>query len=71
MEQIDHMKKLNVGCGNRILPGYVNIDIVQGPGVDVVHDLNEFPYPFKDNEFDVIYADNVIEHVDNCIAVIE
>jgi ubiquinone/menaquinone biosynthesis C-methylase UbiE len=32
--------------------------------VDVVHDLNAYPYPFPDNEFDFIEMSHIIEHVD-------
>ena len=65
------MKKLNFGCGEKILPGYVNVDIVKLPGVDLVVNLDKTPYPFRDNEFDEIYADNVIEHLENFIEVLE
>ena len=65
------MKKLNVGCGEKILSGYINIDIVKTVGIDVVHNLNKFPYPFKDNEFEEIYADNVLEHIDDIILVMQ
>jgi len=44
-------KKLHLGCGKIIKEGYVNLDIQKLPGVDVIHDLNKFPYPFKDNSF--------------------
>ncbi len=65
------MKKLNFGCGEKILPRYVNVDIVKLPGVDIVINLNKTPYPFRDNEFDEIEADNVIEHLDNFIEVMQ
>ena len=65
------MKKLNLGCGARILPGYVNIDIVKLSGVDIVHNLNKFPYPFKENTFELIYADNVIEHLDDVCKIMQ
>lgn len=64
-------KKLNLGCGKKILSGYVNIDIVPLPCVDVVHNLEYIPYPFSDEEFDEIYADNVIEHLENFIGVMQ
>ena len=38
--------KLNLGCGNRKLPGYVNID--WNDEGDVKFDLNE-PLPYEDN----------------------
>ena len=58
------MKKLNFGCGRNILKGYINIDYVKGNGVDLVHNLNKTPYPFKDNTFDEIYASHILEHLD-------
>ena len=34
------------------------------PHVDVTHDLNEYPYPFADSEFDRIEMSHIIEHID-------
>lgn len=64
---IKRMKKLNLGCGKDIKKGYVNLDHVKLPGVDVIHDLDKYPYPFKDNTFDLVYCDNVLEHLDSII----
>lgn len=61
------MKKLNVGCGTEIKEGYVNLDFVKQPGVDVVHDMNKFPWPFKDNTFDEVYGSHIFEHVEDLI----
>ena len=57
--------KLNLGCGYTILDGWVNLDYLDGQGVDVVHDLEKFPYPFKDNTFDKVLASHIIEHLSN------
>jgi SAM-dependent methyltransferase len=57
------MKRLNLGCGGDILSGWVNLDIAKGKGVDVVHDLAKFPYPFPDNHFDEIRAYSILEHL--------
>ena len=57
-------KILDIGCGNHKIPKSIGLDSVNIPGVDIVHDLNEIPYPFKDNSFDVIYANQVLEHLD-------
>ena len=66
------MKKiLDLGCGNQKKPGAIGIDINPDTNVDVIHDLNKFPYPFEDSTFDEIYADNVIEHLDNVVKVME
>ena len=59
------LKKLNIGCGNKIFKDYVNIDFIKGKGVDLVYDLNEYPWPFKNDSIEEIYCDNVLEHLDN------
>jgi len=56
--------KLNIGCGKKIMKGYINLDLFKEEGVDVIHNLNVYPYPFKDNTFNKIIADNVMEHLD-------
>ncbi|MCK4553267.1 methyltransferase domain-containing protein [Candidatus Pacearchaeota archaeon] len=65
------MKKLNLGCGLKPFEDYVNVDMVKRKGVDVVHNLEKFPYPFKNNEFDEVYMDNVLEHLEDIIKVME
>lgn len=64
-------KKLNLGCGPGILENYVNLDIVKGPGVDVVHDMEKFPYPFDDNTFEGIKCSHILEHMNNLNKVID
>lgn len=59
------MKKLNIGCGEDIKKDFVNLDRVKLNGVDVVHDLNKFPWPFKNDEFDFINCDQILEHLDD------
>lgn len=63
--------KLNIGCGNNILPDYVNLDREKRPGVDVVHNLNDLPLPFHKNRFNVILASHIIEHVIDPYALME
>ena len=62
---------LDVGCGMRKRPGAVGIDVNPRSSADVIHDLDTFPYPFKDNTFDEIICDNVIEHLDDVLKVME
>jgi SAM-dependent methyltransferase len=57
------MKKLNLGAGTNIRKDCVNLDSVKLPGINKVHDLDKFPWPFKSNEFDEIYCSHILEHV--------
>jgi SAM-dependent methyltransferase len=56
-------KKLNLGCGTDIKEGWVNLDIADIPGVDVVHNVEDLPLPFADNTFEVILCQDILEHV--------
>jgi len=55
--------RLNLGCGRDIREGWVNLDIREGEGVDVVHDLDKLPLPFENDSFGEVYASHVFEHV--------
>lgn len=57
------LKKLHLGCGTDILPGWVNIDCAALPGVDLVHDLNVIPLPFPDACAEEIRCQDVLEHI--------
>jgi len=63
--------KLNLGCGRDIRLGYINLDMLPLEGVDVVHDLNVPPLPFKEDLFDEINCQNIIEHLDNFLPFME
>ena len=59
------MKALDVGCGPiQKKPGSIGMDKRPALHVDVVHDLNVYPYPFPADDFDSIEASHIIEHVD-------
>ncbi len=58
------MKILDVGCGPHAKKeGSIGLDKRPAPHVDVVHDLDVYPYPFPDDEFDWIEMSHIIEHV--------
>lgn len=62
-KKINNLKKLNLGCGSDIKKGYVNLDKSRTKGVDVVHDIDKYPWPFPNNRFEEVYARDCIEHV--------
>lgn len=63
--------KLNLGCGKDIKDEYLNVDRADLPGVDVVMDLEKFPYPFKDNTFKEVICNHVLEHLSNLCKTME
>ena len=63
------MQKLNLGCGNFPKQGFLNLDRRPGPGIDLVHDLTQLPYPFTDQQFERIEADHVLEHLPEIFTV--
>ena len=62
---------LDVGCGRAKFRGATGIDFADAAEADVRHDLNRFPYPLPDAAFDVILMRNVIEHLQNIVALME
>ena len=55
--------KLNLGCGFKKLNDHWNVDIQKSCNPDEVLDLEVTPWPYEDNFFDKITADNILEHV--------
>lgn len=55
--------RLHLGCGSKILPEFVNVDILDLPGVDVQHDLNVLPWPWATATATEVIANHLIEHL--------
>lgn len=56
--------RLNLGCGDMLLPGYVNVDVAaerRGRQPDVLCDIRDLS-AFPDNHADEVIAIHVIEH---------
>lgn len=73
------MVKLHIGCGSRILRGWVNIDLVYqmpsrayGDASSLLSDSGDFraidvtkePLPFPDDSIDLIFHEDFLEHLD-------
>lgn len=62
--------KLNLGCGNDYMGGYINCDITDRVKVDKIVDL-EKKLPFEDNSIDEIICFHFLEHIKNFIPLME
>lgn len=53
--------RLHLGCGDRLISGFVHVDARALPHVDVVSELHELP-AFASGSAALIYASHVLEH---------
>jgi len=54
--------RLHLGCGDKRLKGWLNLDIDPACGPDKVHDVT-YLADFSDNSVDEIYACHLLEHI--------
>jgi predicted SAM-dependent methyltransferase len=57
---INKKVKLNLGCGTDIMPGFINVDIRNIHGIDMVADLLNLP--LKNDSAELIFLNDVLEH---------
>jgi hypothetical protein len=53
--------KLNLGCGQHALPGFVNVDKNGTP--ELRWDLEKTPWPWPDNSVNEVVLNHVLEHL--------
>jgi len=70
-QETKKLVKLDVGCGKNKKEGFIGIDKIKLDGVDIVHDLDAYPYPFDDNSVDEIHASHIIEHLKDLCAFMD
>lgn len=56
--------KLDLGCGPGKKMGFIGVDSLQFPGVDVVMDLRQ-PWPWPDNSVEEVHSSHFVEHLWN------
>lgn len=65
------MRVLNVGCGMAKLDfqealtstQVIGVDLSRHSQADVIHDLNQIPWPFETGAFDLVIMQDIIEHL--------
>jgi SAM-dependent methyltransferase len=63
--------KLNLGSGKKYDPTAINVDITPTTNPDIVHNLNQLPWPLPDNHFDAVEMRDVLEHLDDTVRQLE
>jgi predicted SAM-dependent methyltransferase len=61
--QDDRPRKLHLGAGNWILPGWLNTDLFPTHRGMIYLDVTR-RFPFADSTFDYVFSEHMIEHVD-------
>lgn len=57
--------KLDIGCGNYKKEGYIGVDIIKLPRVDIVCDIQKGLPMIESNSVEEIYCSHVLEHILN------
>ena len=52
--------RLNLGAGHVCKPDYINVDVRELPGIDVVANITDLP--FDENSLDEVFSSHVLEH---------
>jgi hypothetical protein len=55
--------RLDIGCGQNKQPGFVGIDYTAYPGVDIVWNVEQFPWPLKDESVLAAVSSHLVEHL--------
>ncbi len=55
--------KIDLGCGANKIPDFVGVDIRQLPGVDIVMDLEKYPWPIPGECASLVTCSHVLEHI--------
>lgn len=57
------LNKLNMGCGFKKLNDHWNVDVESKCNPDEILDFEKTPWPYEDDFFEKITADNILEHL--------
>ena len=61
---------INLGCGNRPLPNFLNVDFYNKNHADIVFDIKQ-DWPIDEGSADLIFSDNVFEHFSDIISLVK
>ena len=63
MNKLDKGIMLDIGCGGNKQEGFIGMDIRPLKGVDIVHSLEDFPWPIESDSCFTIVGSHIVEHI--------
>lgn len=55
--------KVHLGCGHRVIPGFIHVDLCDMPHIDHKSSIDRLPF-FSDGSADLIYCSHALEYFD-------
>jgi len=71
MATVHDYDAIDLGCGQDKYDGAYGVDIVEGPDVDRVIDLEQMPWDLPANHFSYIHCNDILEHMADPLAFME
>jgi len=71
LDEKKELKRVDLACGQSKKSGYIGIDRIAETNVDIVHDLNKFPWPFEDNSVYEFFCSHYVEHCPDLVRFME
>jgi ubiquinone/menaquinone biosynthesis C-methylase UbiE len=64
------MQRLNLGSGDERITGFLSVDILPGPNIDIVVDLEKLPWDIPSASVEYVRAYHVFEHLSDKAATL-
>jgi len=56
--------RLDIGCGLNKQRGFIGMDMIKHPCVDIIHDVQKFPWPIPSNSCFQVLMSHLWEHIE-------
>lgn len=63
LKEKDKGVQMDLGCGANKIPGFIGVDTRPLPNVDLVMDLEKFPWPIPSECASIVSCSHVLEHI--------
>jgi len=63
VKNLEQPLKLDFGCGPNKKSGFIGVDIIEFPNVDIILDIGNKKWPWKDSSVEEAHASHFVEHL--------